>query len=109
VDWHRHGVFFNRAPYYARGPAFFDRGAYYGGRPGFAHPEEYWKWMGDRGTYRGYDPPPGGSGVRSGAFSGITQGELPRGFSARGQSSFGGFHGGGFGGEAFHGGSGGRH
>jgi hypothetical protein len=109
VDWYRHGVFFNRAPYYARGPAFFDRGAYYGGRPGFARPEGYYRWMGDRGTYRGYDAPHGGSGVRSGAFSGITQGGLPRGFSARGQSSFGEFHGGGFGGASFHGGSGGRH
>jgi len=107
VDWHGYGVFFNRAPYYARGPAFFDRGAYYGGRPGFAHPGEYWRGMGDPGAYRGYDAPHGGCGVRSGAFSGITQGELPRGYSARGQSSFGGFHGGGFGGEAFHGG--GRH
>jgi len=109
MDWYHYGVFFNRAPYDTRGPAFFDRGAYYGGRPGFARPGEYGRGMGDRGTYRGYDPQPGGSGVRSGAFSGITQGELPRGYSAHGQSSFGGFHGGGFGGEAFHEGFGGRH
>ena len=106
VDWHRWGVFYNRAPYYARGPAFFDRGAYYGGRPGFGRP--YRGWMGDRGSYRGYAPPRRGSGVRSGAFSGIDHGGLSRGFSARGQGSFGGFHGGGFGGGGFHGGFGGR-
>jgi len=106
VDWHRWGVFYNRAPYYARGPAFFDRGAYYGGRPGFGRP--YRGWMGDRGSYRGYAPTRKGSGVRSGAFSGIDHGGLSRGFSARGQGSFGGFHGGGFGGGGFHGGFGGR-
>ena len=105
VDWHHHGIFFHDAPYYARGPAFFDRGGYYGGRPGFGRP--YRGGMGDRGTYRGYNPPRGGSGVRSGAFSGINHGGLSRGFSARGQRSFGGFHGGGFGGGGFHGGVGG--
>ena len=108
VDWHHHGIFFNHAPYYARGPAFFDRGAYYGGHPGFARPGGYRGWMSGRGAYRGYEAPRGGSGVRSGAFSGIMHGGLSRGFSARGQSSFGGFHGGGFGGGAFHGGGGRR-
>ena len=108
VDWRHHGVYFNHAPYFARGPAFFDRGAYYGGRPGFARPGGYRGSMGDRGTYRGYAAPRGGSGMRSGAFSGFDDGGLSRGFSARGQSSFGGFHGGGFGGGGFHGGGGGR-
>ena len=109
VDWYHHGVFFNRAPYYARGPAFFDRGAYYGGRPGFGRPGGYRGSIGDRGGYRGFSPPPGGSGVRSGAFSGINHGGTSRGFSARGQSSFGGgFHGGGFSGGGFHGGGGGH-
>lgn len=108
VDWHHWGVFYNQAPYFARGPAFFDRGAYYGGRPGFGRPGGYRGWVGDRGAYRGYAASPGGSGVRSGAFSGITNGGLSRGFSARGQSSSGGFHGGGFGGGGFHGGGGGR-
>jgi hypothetical protein len=107
VDWIHHGVFFNHAPYFARGPAFFDRGGYYGGRPGFARPGGY-RGMDDRGTYRGYAAPRGGSGIRSGAFSGFDRGGLSRGFSARGQSSFGGFHGGGFGGGSFHGGGGGR-
>jgi uncharacterized membrane protein YgcG len=106
VDWHHYGIFYNRAPYFARGPAFYDRGAYYGGRPGFG--QSYRGWMGDRGSYRGYAAPRDGSGVRSGAFSGIDHGGLSRGFSARGQSSFGGFHGGGFGGGGFHGGGGGR-
>ena len=109
LDWHHWGVFYNHAPYYARGPAFFDRGAYYGGRPGFARPGGYRGWMGGRGGYRGYAAPRGGYGTRSGAFSGINHGGLSRGFSARGQSSFGGFHGGGFGGGGFHGGGGGRH
>lgn len=108
VDWAAHGVFFNHAPYFARGPAFFDRGAYYGGRPGFASPGGFRGNMGDRGTYRGYAAPRGGSGVSSGAFSGLGNGGMSRGFSARGQSSFGGFHGGGFSGGGFHGGGGGR-
>ena len=109
VDWHRHGIFFNRAPYYARGPAFFDRGAYYGGHPGFSRPGDYRGYLGGGGSYRGYEAPRGWSGTRSGAFSGINQGGVSRGFSARGQSSFGGgFHGGGFGGGGFHGGGGRR-
>jgi hypothetical protein len=104
VDWHHYGVFYNHAPYYARGPAFFDRGGYYGGRPGFGRPGEFRGAM--PGGYRGYEAPRGGSGVRSGAFSGVGHGGMSRGFSARGQSSFGGFHGGGFGGGGFHGGGG---
>jgi hypothetical protein len=109
VDWHHYGVFYNRAPYYARGPAFFDRGAYYGGHPGFARPGADRGWAGDRGDFRGFEAPRGGSGIRSGAFSGIGHGGQSRGFSARGQSSFGGgFHGGGFGGGGFHGGGGRR-
>ncbi|MBV8050092.1 MAG: DUF3300 domain-containing protein [Acidobacteriaceae bacterium] len=156
VDWHHHGIFFHRAPYYARGPAFFDRGAYYGGRRDdgghdgrhgrghdaggrdgrhdgghdagggdprhdgghdvgrgtdrggdFSHMGGNPGRTGDRGGYRGFSPPREGSGVRSGAFSGINHGGVTRGFSARGQSSFGGFHGGGFRGGGFHGGDGG--
>jgi hypothetical protein len=105
VDWHHYGVFYNRAPFYPRGPAFYDRGGYYGGRPGFAHPGTYHGSMGNPTGYRGFSQPPGGTGVRSGAFSGISPGGMSRGFSARGQSSFGGgFHGGGFGGGGFQGG-----
>jgi hypothetical protein len=64
--------------------------------------------MGDRGSYRGYEAPRGGSGIRSGAFSGFDHGGVSRGFSAQGQGSFGGFRGGGFGGGGFRGGGGGR-
>ena len=108
VDWRQHGIFFNHRPYFARGPAFFDRGAYYGGRPEFTRPGGFRGSMGDRGSYRGYVVPRGGSGIRSGAFSGFGNGGMSRGFSARGQSSFGGFQGGGFGGGGFHGGGGRR-
>jgi hypothetical protein len=109
VDWYHHGIFFNRAPYFARGPAFFDRGGYYRGRGDFGRPGEFRGGVGDRGGYRGFAAPREGSGVRSGAFSGVSHGGTSRGFSARGQSSFGGgFHGGGFGGGGFHGGGGGR-
>lgn len=119
VDWRRHQFFYNRAPFYPRGPAFFNRGAYYAGRPEIARPGGYRGNLGGRGTFRGYEPPRGGGGVRSGAFSGINHGGVSRGFSARGQSSVGGFHGGGFHSGGFagggfhggggHGGGGGRH
>jgi hypothetical protein len=108
VDWGHHQFFYNHSPYFARGPAFFDRRGYYGGRAGFDRPGGYRGSMGDRNSYRGYSAPREGSGVRSGAFSGIDHGGASRGFSARGQSSSGGFHGGGFGGGGFHGGGGGR-
>jgi Protein of unknown function (DUF3300) len=107
VDWFHHGIFFNRAPYFARGPAFFDRRAFYGGRPDLGRPGGYRGSMGNRNAYRGFAAPREGNGVRSGAFSGINHGGLSRGFSARGQSSSGGFHGGGFSGGGFHGGGGG--
>lgn len=107
VDWHHWGVFYNHAPYYARGPAFYDRRGYYGGRSDFGRSGRNDRgYAGDRGGYRGYSAPRGGSGVRSGAFSGMNHGGESRGFSARGQSSSGGFHGGGFGGGGFHGGGG---
>jgi uncharacterized membrane protein YgcG len=107
VDWYHRNVFFNHAPYYARGPAFFNRGAYYGGRGDFYRPGNLRSNTGNRDDYRGYSEPRNGDGVRSGAFTGIDHGGATRGFSARGQSSFGGFHGGGFGGGSFHGGGGG--
>jgi uncharacterized membrane protein YgcG len=105
LDWHHYGVFYNHSPYFARGPAFYDRRGYYGGRSDFGR--SYRGSMGNR-DYRGYEAPREGSGVRSGAFSGIDHGGMSRGFSARGQSSSGGFHGGGFGGGGFHGGGGAR-
>jgi Protein of unknown function (DUF3300) len=104
VDWHHHQFFYNRAPYFAHGPAFFDRRGYYGGRPGFGRPGNFRGALPGRNSYRGYEAPRGGGGVRSGAFSGVTHGGTTRGFSARGQGSAGGFHGGGFHGGGFHGG-----
>jgi uncharacterized membrane protein YgcG len=108
VDWYNRQFLFNRAPFYARGPAFFNRGAYYGGHLDMARPGGYRGWLGGRDSYRGFEAPGGGGGVHSGPFTGMDHGGLSRGFSARGQESFGGFHGGGFGGGGFHGGGGGR-
>jgi len=108
TDWGHWNVFYHREPYFARGPAFFNRGAYYGGRGDFYRPGNMRSALPNRNTYRGFTSPRNGTGVRSGAFSGIDHGGATRGFSARGQSSFGGFHGGGFRGGGFHGG-GGRH
>lgn len=118
VDWYHHGIYYNHAPYFARGPAFFDRRGYYGGRQDFGRPGGYRGSEGDRNGYRGntgerggdrgYSAPREGGGTRSGAFSGIDHGGVSRGYSARGQSSAGGgFHGGGFHGGGFHGGGGG--
>ena len=109
VDWHHWGVWYHRAPYYARGPAFFNRGAYYGGRGDFYRHGNLRPGPGERGEYRGFNPPRNGTGARSGEFSGIDHGGAVRGYSARGQSSYsGGFHGGGFAGGGFHGGGGHR-
>jgi hypothetical protein len=110
VDWYHRQFFYNHQAYFPRGPAFFNRGAYYGGQRGFGRPGGFHGWMGNHNSYRGFQAPRGGSGVRSGMFSGYNHGGMSRGFSARGQSSFGGgFHGGGFHGGGFHGGGGGFH
>lgn len=107
MDWYHRQLFFNHAPYFARGPAFYNRGAYYGGHPGFGRPGAIHGNLPQGNTYRGYEAPRGGPGVGSGPFSGFDRGGVTRGFSALGQSSFGGFHAGGFGGGGFHGGIGG--
>jgi hypothetical protein len=69
-------------------------------------------FSGNTPAARGYAAPNGGgqTGVRSGAFSGYSQGGEARGNSSRGSASFGGggFHGGGGGGGS-HGGGGGGH
>jgi uncharacterized membrane protein YgcG len=109
MDWYHQQMFFNREPYFARGPAFFDRGGYYGGNPGFYRQDRFRPFMPQQNFYRGFDGPRGVQGMRSGPFSGFDHGGVTRGFSARGQSSFGGFHGGGFRGGGFHGGGGGFH
>lgn len=106
ADWFHNRLFFNHAPYFARGPAFFDRRGYYGGDRGFYSQGHFRPYMPNRNSYRGFDAPRGAQGLRSGPFSNIDRGGMTRGFSARGQNSFGGFHGGGFGGGAFRGGGG---
>ena len=112
-DWGHYHVFYNRAPYFARGPAFFDRRGYYGGRPGFAAPGAVRPMLAPRNTYRGFQAPRNFGGTRSGSFSGFGPGGATRGFSARGQTSFGGarggFGGGGFGGARGGGFGGGAH
>ena len=69
-------------------------------------------FSGNTPAARGYAAPSGSgqTGVRSGAFSGYSQGGEARGNSSRGSASFGGggFHGGGGGGGS-HGGGGGGH
>lgn len=107
-DWYHHAIFYNRAPYIARGGDFFDRRGFYGGRSDFGRGGGY-RGSERGGDFRGHDAPRGSAGVRSGPFTGYNHGGAARSFSARGQSSMGGgFHGGGFGGGGFHGG-GGRH
>lgn len=119
MDWFHHQVFYNRAPYFARGPDFFDRRGYYAGHGDFGRTSPMRGGVARQGDgnvargsnpYRGYQPPRGGSGLHSGAFSGYNHGGFSRGFSAQGQRSFSGnFHAGGFGGGGFHGGGGGGH
>ena len=103
MNWYGHGLFFNRGPYFSRGPAFFNRYNYYRGAPGFARP-----MAPNRGYSRGYVAPRAAPGIRSGPFGGYNYGGNVRNYSSRGQGSAGGgFHGGGFGGGGFHGGGGG--
>jgi hypothetical protein len=104
-DWHHRYAMYDHDRYYSRSRTFYNRDNFYRGggdrgrgfdRPGGgARP-----FNGDRGAARGYAPPRGQSGVRSGAFSGYNRGGETRSFSSRGSASFGGggFHGGGGGG-----------
>lgn len=109
LNWYRHGVYFNRMPYFGHGPAFFNRYNYYRGYPGFARPAPP-----ERGPLRGYTVPRNAPaphyapGVHSGPFGGYNYGGNTRNYSSRGQASAGGgFRGGGFQGGGFHGGGGG--
>jgi uncharacterized membrane protein YgcG len=105
LNWYRHGVYFNRMPYFGHGPAFFNRYNYYRGYPGFARPLPP-----ERGPSRGYGVPRYAPaphyppGVRSGPFGGYNYGGNTRNYSSRGQGSAGG----GFQGGGFHGGGGAR-
>jgi uncharacterized membrane protein YgcG len=111
-DWHNHYAIYNHNRYYSQSRSFYNRNNYYRGggergvarnvqrgafnRPGAtARPFE-----GSTPAARGYAPPRGESGVRSGAFSNYDHGGETRTYSSRGSASFGGggFHGGGGGG-----------
>ena len=99
----RSNTFYNRGNFYrgagARGGAFargnvggrgFDGNA--GARAGVADRSgaSARAFNGNAQAARGYAAPRGQTGVRSGAFSGYSQGGQARGFSSRGSTSFGG-------------------
>jgi len=124
-DWHNRYPLYNRGRYYSRSNTFYNRNAFYrsggargefnGARPGApgerggalgrpgapARP-----FNGDSHAARGYAPPRGQTGTRSGAFSGYERGGQTRSYSSRGSTSFGG-GGGARGGGAPRGGGGG--
>jgi len=100
-DWHNHYAIYNHNRYYSRSNTFYNRGNYYrgGGERGVARNVQRGAagyrggarpFNGDNRAARGYAPPRGQSGVRSGAFSGYDHGGQTRSFSARGSASFGG-------------------
>lgn len=139
-DWHNHYAVYNHDRYYSRSRTFYNRNTFYrgggyrgggerggvnarsfagnrppnaGARPGavFNRPGTGPRpFEGNTGAARGYAPPRGQSGVRSGAFSGYDHGGEARSYSSRGSASMGGggFHGGGGGGGGSHS-SGGHH
>ncbi|HWF39480.1 MAG TPA: DUF3300 domain-containing protein [Candidatus Acidoferrales bacterium] len=134
-DWGHHYPIFDRGRYFSRSTTFYNRNSFYrgggvrggfnagrgefrggaeagrgfeGGRGVFNAPGATARpFNGNTGAARGYTEPRGQSGMRSGAFNGITRGGEARSYSSRGSSSFGGggFRGGG-GGGGFHGGGG---
>jgi Protein of unknown function (DUF3300) len=128
-NWHnRYPVYANQR-YYSQSRTFYNRNYYYrgaGARPGaaprpssaatpgavFNHPGGTARpFEGSQPAARGYAPPQGQSGTRSGAFSDYDHGGESRSYSSRGSSSFGGggghYGGGGGGGGHFGGGGGG--
>jgi len=130
-DWHNHYAVYNHNHYYSQSRTFYNRNTYYrgggahgvnnfnqpGGARGFNssngnvynHPGASTKpFEGNNRAARGYAPPAGQMGVKSGAYSGYDHGGQTRSYSSRGNASLGG--GGGFhGGGAPHGGGGGSH
>ncbi|SRR6266852_4401214 len=123
-DWHNHYAIYNHNRYYSHSRTFYNRNTFYRGggergrgfdRPGggersrgFDRPGAAGRpFNGDHQAARGYAPPHGQSGVRSGAFSGYDHGGQARSFSSRGNASLGG-GGGSHGGGASHGGGGHR-
>jgi Protein of unknown function (DUF3300) len=108
-DWHNRYAIYNHGRYYSRSNTFYNRNAFYrgggarggfnGARPGapgdrggaFNRPGEPTRpFNGDNHAARGYAPPRGQSGTRSGAFSGYERGGDTRSYSSRGSASFGG-------------------
>jgi uncharacterized membrane protein YgcG len=111
-DWHHRYSVYNHARYYSRSRTFYNRSNFArGGEPrgGFNRPGGVNRpFEGNNRAARGYAPPRGQSGTRSGAFNGYDHGGETRNYSSRGSASFGGARGGGGGGGS-HGGGGGRH
>lgn len=137
-DWHNRYAIYNHDRYFSRSRTFYNRNAFYrggagrggvrpgetrgpggragqAGRPGEARGGGFDRpsaaprpFGGDNRAARGFAPPRGQSGTRSGAFSGIGRGGETRGYSSRGSASMGGGARGG-GGGARSGGGGGRH
>jgi len=117
-DWHHHYPIFDHHRYYSMSRTFYNRNYFYGGgarggvrpsghgafnRPGgVARPFE-----GSRPAARGYAPPRGQSGTRSGPFSNYDHGGESRSYSSRGSSSMGAPRGGAGGGHVGGGGHGG--
>jgi len=130
-DWHHHYPIYDHHRYYSQSRTFYNRNYYYRGggvrggvRPGqprppagatprgvFNRPGGTPKpFEGNRPQARGYAPPQGQSGTRSGPFSNYGHGGESRSYSSRGSSSMGaprGGFGGGGGGHAGGGGHGG--
>jgi len=127
-DWGHHYPIFDHGRYFSRSTTFYNRNYFYrgggarggefrgggeagrgfqGGRGVFNAPGAAARpFNGNTGAARGYTEPRGQSGMRSGAFNGITHGGEARSYSSRGSSSFGGGARGG-GGGGFRGGGGG--
>ena len=130
-DWHHRYPIYNHYRYYSQSRTFYNRSNYYGGggRGGVGTRSNLGNrppnrsngvrggvnnrpnptnrpFNGNPRAARGYAPPRGQTGVRSGAFSGYNRGGQTRNFSARGSASMGGARGGG---GAPRGGGGGRH
>jgi hypothetical protein len=109
-DWHNHYAVYNHNRYYSRSNTFYNRGNYYrgGGQRGvernvqrgasgyrgggvYNRPGGTTRpFNGNSRAARGFAPPRGQSGVRSGAFSGYDHGGQARSYSSRGSASFGG-------------------
>jgi len=127
-DWHHHYPIYDHHRYYSQSRTFYNRNYYYRGgavrggvRPGQPRPPvgatprgvfnrpggTARPFEGSRPQARGYAPPRGQSGTRSGAFSNYDHGGESRSYSSRGSSSMGAPRGGG--GHVGGGGGGGGH